>query len=55
MINYYKYENDGAYMFVRTPGPAFIPQDDGNSDYLEFLSYLAVNGITIDDIQEWEP
>ena len=34
---------------------AWIPIDEDNTDYQEFLLYLANNGLTIEDIPVWSP
>lgn len=47
---YAKYED----MIVRVSDGAWIPQEPMNTDYAEFLQYLAANNLTIDDIEEYE-
>jgi len=47
---YAKYED----MIVRLSDTAWIPQEPMNTDYAEFLAYLEVNDLTMDDILEYE-
>lgn len=47
---YAKYEG----MIVRLSDTAWIPKDEMNTDYMEFLQYLSANNLTLDDIPEYE-
>ncbi len=48
---YAKYDD----MIVRLSDGAWIPKDLDNTDYADFLTYLADNNLTIDDIPDYIP
>jgi hypothetical protein len=41
-------------MIIRLSDTAWIPLEPMNTDYAEFLQYLAANNLTLDDIPEYE-
>jgi hypothetical protein len=57
---YYKFYsefNELWIIFVQegSNSPLWIPENIDNSDYKQFLDYLALNNLTIDDIPLWVP
>jgi len=46
------YQKTNDFIF-RISDSAWIPRNVENSDYIEFLQYLIINDLTIDDIPDY--
>lgn len=50
---YHKYITDYAQLIIRDSDGAWIPMDPNNTDYQQFLQYLADNNLTLNDIPDY--
>ena len=52
-MEYYKVIGEVQNFIIKMPEEMWIPWDLANTDYQQFLLYLKVNKLTIDDIPDW--